>query len=129
LPEDAVVDTHSKQQVEESIMDLFKLSSVMRIRRYEEGALSLNSVKLAFTLDDKDDPIGVVICGSTEANKLVEEFMLLANFSVAEKIYEAYPFIALLRRHPRPIERRLVSFLLFWSSSFDLTFFFFRNNL
>lgn len=108
------MDTHSIQQVEESIMDLFKLSTVMRERRYQEGALSLNSVKLAFTLNDKDEPIGVAVCDTREANKLVEEFMLLANFSVAEKIYDAYPFMSLLRRHQRLIERRLVSpFLCF----------------
>ncbi|KAI8334806.1 hypothetical protein BC941DRAFT_356217 [Chlamydoabsidia padenii] len=111
LPEETVVMANNKQQVEESIMDLYKLSTVMRKRRYEEGALSLNSVKLSFTLDDQENPIGVSVYETKEANRLVEEFMLLANFCVAQKIYEAYPLMSLLRRHPRPIERQLEQFV------------------
>ena len=37
-----------------------------------------------------------------ETNSMVEEFMLLANISVAEKIYEEFPEYAVLRRHPKP---------------------------
>ena len=42
-----------------------------------------------------------------EANKLVEEFMLLANMSVAALIADAFPERALLRRHPPPNQRKL----------------------
>lgn len=42
-----------------------------------------------------------------EANKLVEEFMLLANMSVAALIADAFPGRALLRRHPPPNQRKL----------------------
>lgn len=37
-----------------------------------------------------------------ETNSMVEEFMLLANISVAEKILEEFPECAMLRRHPEP---------------------------
>lgn len=90
-------------------MDLFKLSAAMRKKRYEDGALSLNSIKLSFTLNDDGKPIGVSVFEAKEANKLVEEFMLLANISVAQKVWESYPSCSLLRRHECPIERRLVS--------------------
>ena len=42
-----------------------------------------------------------------EANKLVEEFMLLANMSVAALVADAFPERALLRRHPPPNQRKL----------------------
>ncbi|KAI8337927.1 hypothetical protein BC941DRAFT_424078, partial [Chlamydoabsidia padenii] len=111
LPEHTTITTFSKKDVEQSIMDLYKLSVVLRKTRYDNGALSMNSVKLTFTLDDDDKPIGVSVFESKEANKLIEEFMLLANISVAEKIFDTYPSTALLRRHELPIERRLNQFL------------------
>ena len=42
-----------------------------------------------------------------EANQLVEEFMLLANMSVAKIVADAFPERALLRRHPPPDERKI----------------------
>ncbi|ORZ18488.1 hypothetical protein BCR42DRAFT_410935 [Absidia repens] len=111
LPKDTVITDYSEGQVESNIMDLFKLSTAMRKRRYDGGALSMNSVKLSFTLNEDDEPIGVSVFEAKEANKLVEEFMLLANISVAQKIWEAYPSCSLLRRHECPIERRLNQFL------------------
>jgi protein SSD1 len=108
LPDTTSISTFSKDHVETSIKNLFKLSAVLRKKRYDNGALSMNSVKLSFTLDDDNNPIDVSVFESKEANKLIEEFMLLANISVAEKIYDAYPSTSLLRRHEVPIERRLV---------------------
>ncbi len=37
-----------------------------------------------------------------QSNKLIEEFMLLANMAVARRIHAAFPALALLRRHPPP---------------------------
>lgn len=37
-----------------------------------------------------------------ETNSMVEEFMLLANISVAQKIYDEFPDCAMLRKHPAP---------------------------
>ena len=70
--------------------------------------MSLGSVKLNFELDEHDNPIECVIYEHKDANRLIEEFMLLANMSVAQKISSAFPEQALLRRHAPPIERRLV---------------------
>ena len=51
---------------------------------------------------------GCVACAvQREANKLVEEFMLLANMSTAALIADAFPERALLRRHPPPNQRKL----------------------
>ncbi len=46
-----------------------------------------------------------------ESNHLVEEFMLLANISVAKKIYASYPTFSLLRRHPIPPPQNFTSLL------------------
>ncbi|KAI8089331.1 uncharacterized protein BX664DRAFT_132093 [Halteromyces radiatus] len=111
LPDKTIIGIFNKNEVEEGIQDLYKLSAFMRKRRYDTGALSLNSVKLSFTLDINKVPTAVHVFESKEANKLIEEFMLLANISVAQKILQAYPTTALLRCHEPPIERRLLRFL------------------
>lgn len=102
---------HSVDLVEQDILDLHKLSLCMRKRRYENGALSMNSIKLSFKLDDNGDVEKVWVYQLKESNRLIEEFMLRANMSVAEKICEHYPGEAMLRRHEPPIERRLVSYI------------------
>lgn len=83
----------------------------MRKRRFESGALSISSIRLSVKLDDSGEPESVYIYELKEANRLIEEFMLRANMSVAEKISRHYPDEALLRRHAPPIERRLEEFL------------------
>jgi len=59
--------------------------------------LTLESPEVKFDLDDNKDPTGVSVYKQKEANHLVEEFMLLANITVAKKILEKYPSFALLR--------------------------------
>jgi exoribonuclease R len=73
--------------------------------------LSLGSIKLNFELDKHNSPIECTVYEHKDANRLIEEFMLLANMSVAQKISSAFPEQALLRRHAPPIERRLVRFV------------------
>nr|KAF6494549.1 DIS3 like 3'-5' exoribonuclease 2 [Rousettus aegyptiacus] len=65
-------------------------------------------LKLAFTLDHETGlPQGCHIYEYQDSNKLVEEFMLLANMAVAHKIYRAFPERAVLRRHPPPQTKML----------------------
>ncbi|KAL0094583.1 hypothetical protein J3Q64DRAFT_1070560 [Phycomyces blakesleeanus] len=111
LPSTVKLAGHTTDNVESDIIHLYKLSKHMRSRRFENGALSMNSIRLSFNLDDNGDPVGVWIYEMKESNRLIEEFMLRANMSVAEKISEAYPEQALLRRHIPPIERRMEEFL------------------
>jgi exosome complex exonuclease DIS3/RRP44 len=63
----------------------------------------LASKEIRFSLDSEThDPIDVKTKELMETNSMVEEFMLLANISVAKKIYETFPHCACLRRHPAP---------------------------
>jgi exosome complex exonuclease DIS3/RRP44 len=68
------------------------------------GALNLASPEVKIHLDsaESSDPIDVEQKELYETNSLVEEFMLLANISVAQKIQEAFPQTAVLRRHMPP---------------------------
>lgn len=64
------------------------------------GALSLSSPELKIHLNSNEgapEPIDVEQKAMLETNSLVEEFMLLANISVAKRIQEAYPQTAVLR--------------------------------
>ena len=67
--------------------------------RIRAGALSLSSAELKIHLDSSEsaEPIDVEQKQQRETNSLVEEFMLLANISVAAKIQEAFPATAVLR--------------------------------
>lgn len=67
------------------------------------SALVLASPEIRFHVDSEThDPIEVQAKQIRETNSMVEEFMLLANISVAEKIYQEFPECAMLRRHPEP---------------------------
>ena len=64
--------------------------------------------KLQFDIDqDTGMPEGYHVHQQRDSNKMIEEFMLLANMAVAHHIYTAFPKISLLRRHPRPNQRQL----------------------
>lgn len=71
----------------------------LRAKRMEAGALNLASpeVKIHMESSESSDPVDVEQKVSYETNSLVEEFMLLANISVAKRIYEAFPQTAVLR--------------------------------
>lgn len=82
---------------------LNRLAKLLKQRRIDAGALTLASPEVRFQIDSEThDPIDLTTKELKETNSLVEEFMLLANISVAKKIYEVFPNCALLRRHPAP---------------------------
>ncbi|CEP13420.1 hypothetical protein [Parasitella parasitica] len=111
LPKTASVTSFSVSEVEQDIQYLFSMSKQMRERRFTSGALSINSIRLSFKLNDLGEPCGVSIYEQKDANRLIEEFMLRANMSVAEKIAKHYPGEALLRQHSPPHERTLNEFI------------------
>ncbi|KAF8934813.1 hypothetical protein BGZ47_010198 [Haplosporangium gracile] len=102
---------HPRSLVEENIKIFYKLSQILRKNRFENGSLSINSIRLSFETDEIHNPIGVSVYELKESNRLIEEFMLLANMSVAKQIAEFFPDQALLRRHEEPLEKRLTDFI------------------
>ena len=65
------------------ILTLDTLAKILRKERMKNGAISFDKEEVKFTLDDNNEPIGVYFKVSKDANKLIEEFMLLANRRVA----------------------------------------------
>ncbi|OON15521.1 RNB-like protein [Opisthorchis viverrini] len=79
------------------------LAMQRRQRRFSGGSLRLDQIKTAFVLDDdKQIPLGVAPAISKPSNWLVEEWMLAANESVAERLAKELPETAFLRRHAPP---------------------------
>jgi len=82
--------TEEEYQVDTSIVEailvLDKLAKKLRKKRITSGAISFDKKEVKFHLDDKNEPIGVYFKEGKDANKLIEEFMLLANRKVAEFI-------------------------------------------
>ena len=68
------------------IMTLDSMAKILRDKRMADGALSFDRVEVRFDIDETGRPVSVFFKESKDANKLVEEFMLLANRKVAESI-------------------------------------------
>ncbi|KAH7720689.1 RNB-like protein [Aphelenchoides avenae] len=96
-------------QINASIHNLHNMAKKLKEKRIANGSLRLDGPKLKFSLDAKSGMPNGVIVGEVrkDANFLVEEYMLLANMSVAQKIQKTYPQIAVLRRHPAPKQKVL----------------------
>lgn len=97
----------SWQEVVSDVLQLNKLAKARRRSRFDAGALKLENPKLDFILDAGGIPVKSRFYEHKDSNYMVEEFMLLANMSVAKVISKAFPDCALLRRHPEPNLRKL----------------------
>ena len=75
-----------KNKIAKAILKLNELAKILRKKRMKNGAISFDKVEVKFHLDKDNNPEGVYFKESKDANKLIEEFMLLANRSVAEFI-------------------------------------------
>lgn len=89
IPESISI-TKEAYQVDEKIVEatlkLDELAKKLRSKRMKDGAISFDRVEVKFHLDEKANPTGVYFKEAKDANKLIEEFMLLANRKVAEFI-------------------------------------------
>lgn len=68
------------------ILMLDTMAKALREKRFAAGAINFDRYEVKFEIDEKGKPVSVYFKESKEANKLVEEFMLLANRTVAEQI-------------------------------------------
>ena len=81
----AVIET-GEGEYKEEILKLNELAQILRKNRMASGAVDFDRVEVRFEIDEKGKPLSVYFKESKEANKLIEEFMLLANRTVAERI-------------------------------------------
>ena len=77
--------------VVEATLTLDRLAKILRAKRMDQGAISFDKVEVRFNLDENAVPLGVYFKESKDANKLIEEFMLLANRKVAQFIGKQSP--------------------------------------
>lgn len=96
------------------ILALDDLAKKLRRRRYDAGALEFDRAEVRFEIDETGKPVDVYFKESKDANKLIEEFMLLANLTVAESIgkvvkgKKAKNFV--YRVHDKPDTEKIVNF-------------------
>ena len=108
IPEDISIRGKAytvKEDVVEATLIMDRLAKIMRSKRMDNGALSFDKVEVRFNLDENSEPIGVYFKESKDANKLIEEFMLLANRKVAEFIGKMKPkktFVYRIHDDPDP---------------------------
>lgn len=69
-----------------AILEMDVLAKILRKNRMDTGAITFDKIEVRFDLDKDNEPIGIKFKHSKDANKLIEEFMLLANRKVAEFI-------------------------------------------
>lgn len=96
-------------EMQDYLLPVNRLATILRKQRFKTGAINFESQEVKFRLDENAKPIGIYIKESKEANWLIEEFMLLANKRVAEKIgkdkkgnKEAKTFIYRVHDEPNP---------------------------
>ena len=100
-----------------AILLLNDLAQIFRKERFTQGAINFSSQEVRFQLDENGKPLGIIIKESKEAHKLVEEFMLLANRTIAEYVskikinQEPVPFP--YRVHDKPDDEKLKPFVAF----------------
>lgn len=99
----------------------------LRKQRFRKGAINFSSTEVRFKLDEKGKPIGIMVKESKEAHQLVEEFMLLANRTVAENVgkikVNKKPLPFPYRVHDTPDKEKLLPFIEFakkYGHDFDL---------
>lgn len=96
------------------ILTLNDLAVRLREERFKKGAIAFDRVEIKFNIDEKGKPLSVYFKEAKESNKLIEEFMLLANRRVAEKVgitHDRKPSkVFVYRIHDRPDAEKLENF-------------------
>jgi len=119
-----IIESKSGQYSDE-ILHLNALAKNFRKERFKHGAINFSSTEVKFRLDAEGKPIGIIVKESKEAHQLIEEFMLLANRTVAAHIAkikvnkEPLPFP--YRIHDTPDDEKLKPFVAF-AKKFGYTF-------
>ncbi len=98
------------QAIADATLKMDELAKIMRRKRMSSGAISFDKVEVKFNLDEEANPVGVFFKTSKDANKLIEEFMLLANRKVSEFIGKQRPEKTYVYRvHDEPNESKLAT--------------------
>lgn len=112
----SIIETGQGEMAYE-ITTLDKLAKKLRTQRFKAGSIDFERSEVKFRLDEKGKPLGVIFKENKDSNKLIEEFMLLANRSVAELIgkpaQNMRPKTFVYRVHDEPNPEKLGNFARF----------------
>jgi ribonuclease R/exosome complex exonuclease DIS3/RRP44 len=98
------------KEVVNATLTLDRLAKIMRSARMQQGAISFDKVEVRFNLNEKSEPTSVYFKQAKDANKIIEEFMLLANRKVARFIGKQKPTKTFVYRvHDDPNEDKLMA--------------------
>ena len=96
-------------EIVEAILVMDKIAKETRKKREQKGSINFNKKEVYFKLNEKKEPVGVFTKESKDANKLIEEFMLIANKKVAELFTEIKKQKYIYRVHDLPDNEKLKS--------------------
>ncbi len=103
VPVTPVPADHRQGEYADQLITLNRMAHLLRDKRFKEGSIDFDREEPRFEIDEKGKPIRVYFKTAKDANKLVEEFMLLANRTVAESIgLEKKPKTLPYRIHDMP---------------------------
>lgn len=99
-------------EIYDAVLMLDKIAKKMRSKRFEKGSISFDKHEVRFNLDKNNKPIDLTFKTSQDSNKLIEEYMLLANRHVARFLNEkGYPMVN--RAHDKPNAEKLMNLKTF----------------
>ncbi|MEM6261647.1 MAG: ribonuclease R, partial [Bacteroidota bacterium] len=107
-----VLKGEKDHQFREQLLTLNRLAYKLREKRFATGSIDFDTDEVKFVLDDQDKPIGVTKKARGDSNRLIEDFMLLANRKVAEFISnkeQGSPLPFVYRVHDRPDPDKLTN--------------------
>ena len=100
--------TFDYNDIAKSVNLLAGIATSLRVKRFKHGSLEITKPEIRFVLDETRYNVLAFTTDKPKSTFLVEEFMLLANISVAKQIHSKFPNKAFLRRHPLP-ERKMLN--------------------
>jgi DIS3-like exonuclease 2 len=111
-------NNYTSTQLSGIVNTLHKIALKLREKRMENGALKIDQPKLSFQLNPENGrPESYCVYPIKDSNRMIEDFMLLANESVAEYIYKKFPDISILRCHLPPNANAIIKLKQFFDKN------------
>lgn len=113
-----IIDGKLNDPLQDNLKQMYQLSKALTEKRFRDGGIDFETPEVRFVLDEKGQPVEVVPVKRLDSHRLVEEFMLAANQTVAKHIFKTSPqknrlLPFLYRVHEQPNEEKLNKFFEF----------------
>jgi ribonuclease R len=116
-----VLDDKKEDPLKEQLKNMHQLSRALTEKRFRDGGIDFETPEVRFVLDDKGQPVEIIPVKRLDSHRLVEEFMLAANQTVARHIFNISPnkkqiLPFLYRVHEQPNEEKIARLFNFLSA-------------